>query len=210
MFNLKGKQDGFKLTIPDNFIVDEINEKYTNIIKNQKSYLYKPIDFLNETIQSVQVLGFSEGTVEQQQTGEGKSIYGDKIRLPQNQFRHTATDYNYRSEKNPLALVDKTLNVYFRHTLGFVNYFLMFENFFWQYSRDTKYQNLPEQFTIDIFNQLGEVYSRIVLYDPVIDSMDMLDLNYNQPIAQSQTFLVTFKYSNLDYQFIGIEKEETE
>ena len=86
----------------------------------------------------------------------------------------------------------------------------MFENFFWQYSRDTKYQNLPEQFTIDIFNQLGEVYSRIVLYDPVIDSMDMLDLNYNQPIAQSQTFLVTFKYSNLDYQFIGIEKEETE
>lgn len=208
MFSLKGKQDAFKLTLPDNFIVDEINEKYTKIIQEQKSYLLKPIDFLNETIQSVQILGILDATVEQQQSGTGKSISGNTRRQEQNRFPHTMTDYNYRSEKNPLALVDKTLNVYFRHTLGFVNYFLVFENFFWQYSRDMKYNNMPEQISIDIMNHLGEIYSRIILYDPVISEIDMLDLNYNQPIAQSQTFKVTFKYSNLDYQFIGIEKEE--
>lgn len=208
MFTLKGKQDSFKLTIPDTFIIDEINEKYSKIIQNQKSYLYKPIDFLNETIQSVQVLGIVDATVEQQQSGTGKSIYGNKKRDPQNEFLHTATDYNYRSEKNPIALVDKTLNVYFRHTLGYVNYFLIFENFFWQYSRDTKYSKMPEQFTIDIFNNIGEVYSRIVIDNPIISEIDMLDFNYNMPVAQSQTFKVTFKYSNLDYQFINIEKEE--
>ena len=208
MFTLKGKQDSFKLTIPDTFIIDEINEKYSRIIQNQKSYLYKPIDFLNETIQSVQVLGIVDATVEQQQSGTGKSIYGNKKRDPQNEFLHTATDYNYRSEKNPIALVDKTLNVYFRHTLGYVNYFLIFENFFWQYSRDTKYSKMPEQFTIDIFNNIGEVYSRIVIDNPIISEIDMLDFNYNMPVAQSQTFKVTFKYSNLDYQFINIEQEE--
>lgn len=208
---LKGRQDGFKLIIPENFICDEIKDKYAKIIQDQKSFAYRPIDYLNETIQSIQILGFLEGTVPQQQTGRGQQPLIDQSRKLQNRFMHTSTDYTYRSEKNPIALIDKTLNVNFRHTLGFVNYFLVFENFFYQYSRDRSYKELCDSFTIDIFNNIGEVYSRIVVMDPVINSIEMLDLNYTQPIAQSQTFKVEFKYSNLDYQFLGldIEKEET-
>lgn len=208
---LKGRQDGFKLIIPENFICNEIKDKYAKIIQDQKSFAYRPIDYLNETIQSIQILGFLEGTVPQQQTGRGQQPLIDQSRKLQNRFMHTSTDYIYRSEKNPIALIDKTLNVNFRHTLGFVNYFLVFENFFYQYSRDRSYKELCDSFTIDIFNNIGEVYSRIVVMDPVINSIDMLDLNYTQPVAQSQTFKVEFKYSNLDYQFLGldIEKEET-
>ena len=66
---LKGRQDGFKLIIPENFICDEIKDKYAKIIQDQKSFAYRPIDYLNETIQSIQILGFLEGTVPQQQTG---------------------------------------------------------------------------------------------------------------------------------------------
>lgn len=208
---LKGRQDGFKLIIPENFICDEIKDKYAKIIQDQKSFAYRPIDYLNETIQSIQILGFLEGTVPQQQTGRGQQPLIDQSRKLQNRFMHTSTDYTYRSEKNPIALIDKTLNVNFRHTLGFVNYFLVFENFFYQYSRDRSYKELCDSFTIDIFNNIGEVYSRIVVMDPVINSIEMLDLNYTQPVAQAQTFKVEFKYSNLDYQFLGldIEKEET-
>jgi len=205
--NLKGKQDAFKLTLPEDFICDEIKDKYAKIIQEQKSFAYRPIDFLNETIQSVQILGFVESTIPQQQNGRGDALINPE-RVQENRFMHTQTDYNYRSEKNPLDLIDKTLNVYFRHTLGFVNYFLLFENFFYQYSRDRKYKELPDQFTIDILNNKGEVYSRIVIYDPIVNGIDMLDLNYNSPIAQSQTFKVEFKYSNLDYQFILKEKED--
>jgi hypothetical protein len=67
MFTLPGRQDLFELKLPDNFIAPELNEKYSKIISKNKSYLYRPIDFLNETIQSVQILGFNEGTVQQQQ-----------------------------------------------------------------------------------------------------------------------------------------------
>jgi len=207
MFTLKGRQDGFRLTLPDDFIAKEINEKYTKIIKDQKSFSYRPIDFLNETIQSVQILGFVDGTVPQMQSGTGAPLIRED-RKEENKFMHTSTEYSYRSDKNPIALIDKTLNVYFRHTLGFVNYFLLFENFFYQYSRDRKYGELPDQFPIDIINNKGEIYSRIIVMDPVINSIDMLDLNYNQPIAQSQTFKVEFKYSNIDYQFIELDKEE--
>jgi len=206
MMTLNGRQDGFRIKLPDDFIVDEIKEKYTSIIKRQKSFITKPIDFLNETIQSVQVLGFVNASMQQQQSANGKPLI-NQSRAEQNRFPHTATEYSYRSQKNPIALVDKTLNIYFRHTLGFVNYFLMFENFFYLYSRDTKSDKLISNFNIDILNDIGEVYSRIVIMDPIINGIDMLDLSYQNPIANMQNFKVEFKYSNLDYQFIQIDNE---
>ena len=207
MFTLNARQDLFKVTLPDDFISPEINSKYAKIIKENKSFIYRPIDFLNETIQSVQVLGFIDGTVQQLQSGKGAPII-KKDRINENNMMHTSTEYTYRSEKNPLDLIDKTLNIYFRHTLGFVNYFLLFENFFYQYSRDRQYKELIDQIPIDIINNKGEVYSRILIIDPIINSIDMLDLNYNAPNETMSTFKVEFKFSNLDYQFIDIEKEE--
>ena len=201
MFSLKSRQDNFRLMLPKDFIVDELVEKYTRVLQDAHSFYTTPIDFLNETIQGIQVLGFTGGTVQQQQPGRGAWSKTPE-RKPQNNFLHVATDYNYRSEVSPIALVDKTLNITFRHTLGFVNYFLLFENFFWQYARDTQNTELVPAFYVDIFNDRGEVYARIELQHPVIDSMDMLDLNFTQPIANSQTFNVSFKYSNIDFIFI--------
>lgn len=209
MFTLNARQDLFRLTLPDDFIAKEINEKYSKIINDNKSFIRRPIDFLNETIQSVQVLGFVDGTVQQQQSAKGSPIINQNRKL-ENQFMHTATDYNYRSEKNPLALIDKTLNIFFRHTLGFLNYFLIFENFFYLYSRDRKYQEMPDQIPIDIMNNRGEVYSRIIVMEPVINGIDMLDLNYNAPNEAMSTFKVEFKYSNIDYVFINTLDNEEE
>ena len=209
MFTLNARQDLFRLTLPDDFIAKEINEKYSKIINDNKSFIRRPIDFLNETIQSVQVLGFVDGTVQQQQSAKGFPIINPNRKL-ENNFLHTATDYNYRSEKNPLALIDKTLNIFFRHTLGFLNYFLIFENFFYLYSRDRKYLEMPDQIPIDIMNNRGEVYSRIIVIDPIINGIDMLDLNYNAPNETMSTFKVEFKYSNIDYVFINTSDEGEE
>ena len=131
MFSLSGNRDGFRLILPDEFIPDEIQEKYTKILKDSHSFITKPIEFLNETIQKVEVLGFSSGTVAQQQTN-----HGNPVRLPgrieQNWMQGGASDVNYRSVASPAALVDHTLNIDFRHTLGYVNYFLLFESFCYQ------------------------------------------------------------------------------
>lgn len=207
MFSLKGRQDNFKLIIPDDFISKEINEKYTNILKAQKSFLYRPIDFLNETIQSIEVLGFNNAVFTQQQTGSGYPII-NKQRIEENRFRHTSSEVVYRSEQTPINLIEKTLIIHFRHTLGFVNYFLLFENFWYQYSRDRRYDEISESFSVNLLNNKGEIYSKILLTNPLINSMDMLGMNYTQPVAASQTFQVEFKYSNIDYQFIPIKEEK--
>lgn len=202
MFTTKAKQDGFKLTLPDEFIVEEINNKYAKVLQKQHGFFYKPIDFLNESIQKIQILGFSDATVAQQQHGIGYPLYGDDSRMEQNKFLHTGTDFIYRSEVNPLQLIDKTLNVVFKHNVGFVNYFLLFENFWHLYARDKQYKEIDKDFTIDILNHEGYVYARIHLYGVYMNSMDMLDLDYTQPVASSQTFNVSFKYSNIDFEFI--------
>ena len=129
----------------------EIVEKYSKILQKAHSFYMEPIDFLNETIQGVDVLGFTQATVQQQQTGRG-TFATSQATIEANKFLHTATDFTYRSEVNPIQLIDKTLRLKFRHTLGFINYFMLFENFFYQYRRDTKYAELPE------FIQIGRAH----------------------------------------------------
>ena len=204
MLSLKSRQDMYRLILPDELIPEEINEKYTKILMDKRSFIYKPIDLLNETIQKIQVLGFNNGTVVQQQVMTGRSVMhpNDPAYEPQNKFQYSHTDYNYRTAANPVALVDKTFNIDFRHTLGYLNYFILFESFFYQNMRDMNYKNLPNQMNVDIYNEGGEIYSRIVLFDPLIDGIDMLDLDFSQPVANSQTFRVIFKYSNIDFQFL--------
>lgn len=205
MLGLKGRQDSFRLLLPKNFLVEEVEEKYTNILKEKRGYFLTPIDFINESIQKVNVLGFQNATVQQQQQSKGAEPTLYKNRIESNKFAYAASDFNYRSSVSPIALTDRTFNITFRHTLGYLNYFMLFENFWYQFSRDMKYENMPQSFFVDLFDERGSIYARIELMYPMIDSMDMLEFDYTQPLAQSQTFNIQFKYSNFDLQFIDIE-----
>ena len=210
MFGLKGRQDGFRLLLPKEFLVPEVEEKYAGILKEKLGYFDSPIDFLNETIQKVNVLGFQDGTMTQDQPVKGSEPTMKQNRIKQNQFQYAGSQFNYRSGVPPIQLTDKTFNITFRHTLGYLNYFMLFENFWYQFSRDMNYEDLPQRFTIDLFNEIGSIYSRVSLFYPMINSMDMLEFDYTQPVAQSQTFNIEFKYSNFDFEFISIDELSNE
>lgn len=201
MLSLKSRQDRWKLHLPKELIPDELVEKYTKILRSRKSFFETPIDFLNESIQKVQILGFQNATFQQKQSRRSSPTFDD-TRIDEDNFLYSATDFQYRSVANPEEIIDKTINIQFRLSVGYINYFILFESFFYQYSRDMKTLDNPRVFSMDIYNEFGEIYCRVVFYDPLIDGMDMLDLDFSQPIAQSQTFQVSFKYSNIDFQFI--------
>ena len=205
MFGLKGRQDGFRLILPKEFLIPEVEERYAKLLKYKHGYYLTPIDFINESIQKVNVLGFQNATVIQQQTTRGADPTLNEKLIAQHKFLYGGSEFNYRSSVSPIALTDKTFNVTFKHSLGYLNYFILFENFWFQFSRDMKYDDLPQRFNIDLLNEIGEIYARIVLYYPMINSMDMLEFDYTQPIAQSQTFNIEFKYSDFDFEFIEID-----
>ena len=201
MLGLKGRQDAFRLLLPKEFLHPYIEEKYAVILKDKHSFFNKPIDFINESIQQVQVLGFQEATTLQPQTRTGDPTFRMN-RIEANAFPYHASDEAYRSDLPPIGLVDKTFNVIFRHELGYLNYFMIFENFWYMYSRDMKYSDIMHHIYVDIFNEIGEIYCKIDLIDPLIHGMDMLSFNFTQPVAQSQTFNVQFKYSNFNFLFM--------
>lgn len=207
MLALKGRQDGFRLLFPKHFLHETIEEKYTKILKDKHSYFLDPIDFINETIQRVEVLGFQNATIQQDQTSRGDQPLINPRRTKENDFLYPQAPFSYRSEVSPIALTDMTLNVEFKHTLGYLNYFIIFENFWYMYSRDTQTKEINDYLYVDILNEIGSVYSRIKLMHPLINAMDMLSFDYTQPVAQSQTFKVEFKYSDFDFEFLQIDEK---
>ena len=198
---LKGRQDKYRILLPDDIIPEEVNEKYSKILLRHHSFIYKPIDVVNESVKRIEVLGFNNGTLPQMQGRRGDPLFKPK-RIQENNFMHSAAETPYRSPAGPISLIDKTLNIDFRHMSGFLNYFILFESFFYEYSRDMESKKLPDMIPIEIMNENGEVYARIKIYDPLVDGMDMLSLDFTQPVAQSQEFRVIFKYSNIDFEFI--------
>lgn len=201
MLSLKGRQDNFRLLLPKEFLYKDIEEKYSIILKEKNGMFVNPIDYINETIQRVQVLGFQEAVFNQDQPRTGKPLI-KKNRIQENAFLYPSTEVAYRSPISPIGLTDRTLNIEFRHTLGYLNYFMIFENFWYMYSRDMNYSDMMHSIYIDIFNEIGEIYCKLHIIEPQINSMDMLDLDFTQPIAASQSFKVEFKYSNFEFQFI--------
>ena len=69
MIALNGKNNGARILFPREFLHPEVEEKYARILKNKHSFFTRPIDFINETIQKVDVLGFQNGAMIQRQTG---------------------------------------------------------------------------------------------------------------------------------------------
>ena len=202
MLSLRGRRDNFRLLLPKEFLYKDIEKKYSIILKEKKGMFINPIDFINETIQRVQVLGFQEAAFQQQQPRTGTKPMIKPNRQRQNEFQYPSTDVSYRSPASPIALTDRTLNIEFRHTLGYLNYMMIFENFWYMYSRDMNYSDMMHDLYIDIFNEIGEVYCKLHIQEPIVNSMDMLDFDFTQPFAQSQSFKVEFKYSNFEFQFL--------
>lgn len=200
MLSLNAKNNGVRLLFPKEFLHPIVEEKYSKLLKKKRSFFTTPIDFINETIQRVEVLGFTNASLEQRQTNRGYPLI-DPTRIEENNFMHTNSDYSYRSEVSPIEIVDKTLNVEFRHTLGFTNYLMMFENFWYLYSRDHPYEDMVRQFHIELFDEYGIMNCRIEIDDPIINSMDMLSFDYTQPVTNASSFKVVFKYSNFDFIF---------
>lgn len=201
MFTLANKKDGFRLLLPKDFLLPDIQKKYGNIIRKKRSFYVNPIDFLNETIQTVDVLGFQNATITQDQPPKGTT---DK---DTNEFLFPSAPYSWRNPQSPLSIIDMTLNIQFRHTLGYLNYMMIYENFLLQYSRITTYDELPDAFYVDLFDEKGVIYARLKLVYPIINAMDMLNFDYTQPIAQNESFKVEFKYSNFDFEFITDEDD---
>lgn len=205
MLSLSPRFDLYKFQFPKDFLVDELKEKYAKILNQRKNIIIDPTEFLNESIQGVELFGINDSVIEQKQIHRNTHLT-DKTNgnTPIQRIEPDSSVY-YRSSANPLEHISKQITLTIRHTQGFLSYFMMLENWFHLYLKENT-DTEPRVWYIDILNDAGVIISRVYLYNPIFNGLDSLQFSYNKVMKESSTFNATFNYSNINYEFIGIDE----
>lgn len=198
MLSLSPRYDLFKFSLPKDFLPKEVEEKYQGLLAKNAGVLTTPIDYLNESIQSINFPGISDIIVTQ-------------IQHSSNDIKRTLGKLNvepkreqiYSSTANPLDKIEQSFKVTFRMNQGLYNYFMLYETTFHQICKPQEHKHQPV-FFIELMDEDGVVTSRIIFKNVLIDGIDGLEFSFNKVERDSGTFDVTFKFSNIDFEFIEV------
>lgn len=198
MLSLSPRYDLFKFSLPKDFLPKEVEEKYQGLLAKDAGVLTTPIDYLNESIQSINFPGISDIIVTQ-------------IQHSSNDIKRTLGKLNvepkreqiYSTTANPLDKIEQSFKVTFRMNQGLYNYFMLYETTFHQICKPQEHKHQPV-FFIELMDEDGVVTSRIIFKNVLIDGIDGLEFSFNKVERDSGTFDVTFKFSNIDFEFIEV------
>ena len=198
MLSLSPRYDLYKFSLPKDFLPKEVEEKYHGLLAKNAGVIATPIDYLNESIQSINFPGISDIIVTQVQhsTNDMKRTLGRLNVEPKREQIYSTT-------ANPLDKIEHSFKVTFRMNQGLYNYFMLYETTFHQICKPQEHKHQPV-FFIELLDEDGVVTSRIIFKNVLIDGIDGLEFSFNKVERDSGTFDVTFKFSNIDFEFVEI------
>ena len=203
MLSLTPRYDLFRLVLPKQFLPEEIQAKYQALLNKNTAVITTPIDYLNESIQSVHIPGISGLTIEQSHHESNPIIRKNPDSRGGLGRVNVEPQHNvaYKSAANPLEKIEKEFKITFRMNQGLYNYYMLYETILYRF---TKHINEPEDdiIYIEILNETGAICGRIKFYDLHLDGIDGLDFGYDKTQRDTGTFDVTFKFNNIDFEFI--------
>lgn len=198
MLSLSPRYDLFRFSLPKDFLPKEVEEKYAKLFTLNSAVITSPIEYLNESIQGINFPGISDIIVQQQQHSSNDIMRKNK-RINVDPKREMI----YQTPSNPLDKIEQSFKVTFRMNQGLYNYFMLYETIFYQLCKPIDRGHQPV-FYIEILNETGVVIAKIFFKDVLIDGIDGLEFNYNKIERDAGTFDVSFKFSNIDFDFIAI------
>lgn len=199
MLSLSPRMDLFRFVLPKDFLPKEVEKKYYKLFQTNSTVLITPIDYLNESIIGITFPGISDINITQDQHGSNQIVRKTgKINVePKHEIIHTSSD-------NPLEKIEKEFKVTFRMNQGLYNYFILYETIFYKICKPILFPSIDVLY-LDILDCNGVVISRVKFMDCHIDGIDGIEFDYSKVERESGTFQVTFKFNNIDFEFI--EKE---
>ena len=193
--SLSPRYDLVRFHLPKTFLPEEVEKKYTEILNKDAYTMTTAIDYLNESIQAVTVPGISNLTTVQTQHGSnGITRNGNKLNV------EASHEITYMNITNPLENIEKEFKVTFRANQGWLNYFMLYETAFYYACREYNWDCEPVMY-IEILGEDGEVLSKLKYIDVHFDGIEGLDFNYSKVEREANTFDVTFKFNNIDFEF---------
>lgn len=172
---LNSRNNLFDFRFPKNFIPKEVAEKYKKYLhKIPGNMLENPIDFINYTIQEVNLPGISFDPVTQADN-DGTTRY-HRGRLPiQN-------------------LIERQFTVKFQLLDAYINYWILTDTLLYYYADETPDKYVPDV-KLRILDAEGLGVASIGFEKPIMNSISDLNLNLAENVAEFNTFEVNFYYN---------------
>jgi len=172
---LNSRNNLYNFKFPRNFIPVEVAEKYKKYLNRMPgNILTEPIDFINYSIQGINLPGLAFDPVTQSH-GDGSVRYSRGAQPIQN-------------------IIDREFTVTMQLLDGFINYWIMNDTLLYYYSREERIPFL-EDLKLQIMDSEGIHLISAQFHQPILKSLSELDLNMSQNVAEFNTFSLTFNYN---------------
>lgn len=206
MLSLSPRTDLYRFMLPDEFLPEEVDKKYKQLINKDAAVFTEPIDYLNESIQSITIPGISDINIEQNQTSTNPIIRSNGDAQGMGRINREPSHPNtYVGTNNPLEKINREFSISFRRNQNLYNYFMIYETIFHRVCKHINY-NDGDFFKIYLLNEDGVATSYIELQQCHINGIDGLEFDFSKVDRQADTFSVTWNFNNINFEFIDIEK----
>ena len=187
MFSQNPRTDYFTVIVPDKFFRTDVIAKYNEVIA-QRQYPFSTIEeMLLESIQSFNTPDF--GYTVNNQTVQDGSFAG--------------YDSGTTSKESIQKLTEKTFTITFRHTDGFMTYWMLLELFFAAYTMGPDNPNRKDfgQVIFETRMPDGQSICRVKYNQCRLVGVPGLMFTYASPTRDFSTFECTFAYNTFETAF---------
>jgi hypothetical protein len=174
---LDARNNLFEFHFPRNFIPKEIADKYKPYLNRMPGNVIEdPLDFLNYTIQSVNLPGMGFEPVVQAQY-PGRNI-------------------SWRDTKPSQELFQKEFTVTFQLVDGYINYWMMMDtlNYYYKFSNGQKF---IEDLNLRMLDAEGHILVTAAIKRPLLKNIGELSMSFASNVAEFSTFELAITYNEL-------------
>ena len=175
---LNSRNNLYDFRFPRNFIPKEVADKYRKYLnKIPGNLMAEPIDFINYSIQGINIPGISFD--------------------PTTQADNDGTTRYHRGAIPIQNTIERQFTVTMQLLDGFINYWIIQDTLLYYYARSTK-EPYTQDLTLRILDAEGASVAFLKFGNPIMNSINELSLNMSENVADFSTFEITFFYNKLE------------
>lgn len=183
------RTDQFRFDLPVDILPEDIAKQYNDIFVNQPTQLISDInDLLYDSVQSIDIMSMNAPIVKQSVA----NLVDDKTGIKR------TVDQFFRGSKTVHQTVDKRINITFRMSAGFINYFALLESYIRYHDDKTTHDFYQPMRFVSLYND--QPMFAIDFSNCIFAAIDKQHFDLTNTDTSEQTFTTTWVFNNFDFR----------
>ena len=184
---LNSRANQFVFKFPKGFITKDIETKYNFYLQRLPTPFENITDYVNHTIQSITFPSVSSEEVQQ--------MIGRKMQVDSKTI--TKNPQYWRQPLDLDRVIPKEFTVTLKAADGFLNYWVLFENYRNYLSINNIEDYFPD-FALQYLDREGYQLLKIDMKQPILKGISEIEMNYASTAIEFRTFTMNFMYNTFD------------